>query len=155
MVLENQEGEDGTLQCSNGDRGIVKHINNEDEVIKVVLDSGNTVKIHKKTWHQNASVYDEATDTVKTHSVGTFTQYPLKLASAVSITKSQGQVFDRVFMQLDDQAISPHGQVYRALSHCRSLQGITLSRPLSLADIAVDPSIVDFYKLAEIIHLTL
>ena len=75
--------------------------------------------------------------------VGRFTQFPLKLAWAMTIHKSQGKTFDRVVIDMGSGAFA-HGQSYVALSRCRTLDGITLRRPLSDRDLMLDPEVREF-----------
>ncbi len=76
--------------------------------------------------------------------VGTFEQFPLKPAWAITIHKSQGQTFERVIIHLGDGAFA-HGQTYVALSRCTSLEGIKLKKPLTFRDIICDPRVYGFY----------
>ena len=69
--------------------------------------------------------------------IGTFTQYPLMLAWAVTIHKSQGKTFDKVVVDIGRGTFT-HGQTYVALSRCRTLQGLALARPLKPHDILFD-----------------
>lgn len=75
--------------------------------------------------------------------IGQFTQYPLKLAWAVTIHKSQGHTYDAVRIDLERGAFA-HGQTYVALSRCRTLEGITLARGIERRDIIVDPVVREF-----------
>ena len=77
--------------------------------------------------------------------MGTYSQYPLKLAWAVTIHKCQGNTFDRVIIDLKGGAFEA-GQTYVALSRCRTLEGIVLTQPLKPKDIIIDPRIQDFYE---------
>lgn len=82
---------------------------------------------------------------IEAEVIGTFTQYPLKLAWAITIHKSQGKTFDRIIIDLGRGAFE-HGQTYVALSRCRSLEGIVLKQPLRMSDIRTDERIVAFYE---------
>ncbi|MBP9135944.1 MAG: ATP-binding domain-containing protein, partial [Chitinophagales bacterium] len=82
---------------------------------------------------------------IKAETIGTFTQYPLKPAWAITIHKSQGLTFDKVIIDLGFGAFTA-GQTYVALSRCRSLEGIILRRELRDEDIMVDPKVVEFYE---------
>ena len=77
--------------------------------------------------------------------LGSFEQYPLRLAWAVTIHKAQGKTFDKVIIDLGKGAFE-NGQTYVALSRCRTLEGIVLSRPLKQRDIMVDEQVVEFYE---------
>ena len=77
--------------------------------------------------------------------VGTFDQFPLRLAWAVTIHKSQGQTFDKVILDLSG-GLFEHGQLYVALSRCRTLDGISLRQAIQPQDIRVDMRVVDFYQ---------
>ncbi|MFQ5446509.1 MAG: ATP-dependent RecD-like DNA helicase, partial [Saprospiraceae bacterium] len=82
---------------------------------------------------------------IETEVLGTFEQYPLKLAWAVTIHKSQGKTFDKVIIDMGRGAFE-FGQTYVALSRCRSLEGIVLKQKLQHQDIMVDERVVDFYE---------
>ena len=82
---------------------------------------------------------------IETESVGLFRQYPLKLAWAITIHKSQGKTFDRVLIDLGGGAFE-HGQLYVALSRCRTLEGVVLRHPIRPRDVITDERVVDFFS---------
>lgn len=82
---------------------------------------------------------------IETEAVGTFKQYPIKLAWAITIHKSQGKTFDRVIINMGRGAFAP-GQTYVALSRCRTLEGIVLKQRITPRDIMTDERIVQFYE---------
>ncbi|KAA3628063.1 MAG: AAA family ATPase, partial [Bacteroidetes bacterium] len=84
-------------------------------------------------------------DKIDTKTLGTFTQYPLKLAWAITIHKSQGKTFDKVIIDMGKGAFE-FGQTYVALSRCRTLEGIVLKQPLRGSDIKTDERVVEFYE---------
>ena len=84
-------------------------------------------------------------DEIESDVVGTFNQYPLKLAWAVTVHKSQGKTFDKVIIDMGRGAFET-GQTYVALSRCRTLEGIVLKQKLQPKDIMVDERVVEFYE---------
>ncbi len=125
----------------NGTIGVVEEI--KFDSIKVLLDTGELVKVEKTKWEFFDFQYDDAKAVLKQVPVGSFEQYPLRLAWALTIHKSQGLTFDKVVIDVGRGAFA-HGQLYVALSRCKSLQGIILRSIISGKDIIVDERIVEF-----------
>jgi len=88
--------------------------------------------------------YDSEQDEIVSNKVGQYTQYPLMLSWAVTIHKSQGKTLDNVLVDLGSGAFAS-GQVYVALSRCRSIDGFRLARPIREMDVKSDPMIIRFY----------
>lgn len=126
----------------NGSLGKVVELG--DDSIKVRIGR-ITHDVDRVKWEKIRYVYNEDTDHVEPESIGSFEQYPLKLAWAITIHKSQGQTFDRVAIDTGSGAFS-HGQIYVALSRCASLEGIVLKRPITPRDIIFDRRVLDFYN---------
>ena len=101
----------------------------EEDTIKVVLEDGTKLDVEKMTWESKESVYNPTTRRVESEVVGTFVQYPIKLAWAITIHKSQGMTFDRMHFDLKRGTFAP-GQAYVAISRMRTLEGLTLSNKL-------------------------
>ncbi len=125
----------------NGSLGWVRGFN--EKSVTVDLDSGRTVEVGEHTWTVYRSVYDADKGHLEQEKLGSFTQVPIKLAWAITIHKSQGKTFDRAVIDLGSGAFAA-GQVYVALSRCRSLDGISLIRPVTLSQIHLDPAIGEF-----------
>lgn len=142
MLLRNDN--DG-YEYVNGTLGIVKNI--YGDVVRVITQEGKLISVEKSAWTLYKYEYDEKNKIIKPYPVGSFTQYPIKLAWAVTIHKSQGLTFDKVI--IDAHRAFASGQVYVALSRCRSLKGIVLTSKISKDDIKLDPIIVDYMKSVE------
>lgn len=111
--------------------------------IVVELETGETVYVNQYSWEMFQFVLDKGTQKIDTKTVGTFTQYPLKLAWALTIHKSQGKTFDKVCVDLSTGTFA-HGQLYVALSRCRTLEGLVLRRPVAQEHIIMDERVVKF-----------
>jgi len=104
--------------------------------------------VQRVEWESFKYEYDEAKDRVNPVSAGKYVQFPLMLAWAVTIHKSQGKTLDRVHLDLGTGAFD-YGQVYVALSRCRSFDDIFLARPVQEWEVKCDPVIKRFYLALE------
>ena len=127
----------------NGTIGKVEFI--EDEEIEVKLKDGQTYKISKEVWENRKYQWDRNKGKITSKVIGEFEQFPLKLAWAITIHKSQGLTFDQINLHTGTGAFV-NGQLYTALSRCRSLEGINLKRRIKKSDIIEDKRLIDFYK---------
>lgn len=130
-------------QYVNGSMGKVARLG--PGIIAVRLDNGDRVELNQAIWTtEKYFLNDEGKLALQT--IGTFKQFPLKLAYAITIHKSQGQTWDKVCVDLTGGHAFAAGQVYVALSRVRTIEGVHLRRKLTDRDILVNPSITKFLK---------
>lgn len=132
----------------NGTIGRVKELKTDTVVVEIEEKSGfrRTVEIEQVDWEVLKYQADaDNPEKITTETLGTFTQFPLKLAWAITIHKSQGKTFEKVIIDLGRGAFE-HGQTYVALSRCRTLEGIVLKQKLQFKDVKIDERIVSFYE---------
>lgn len=131
----------------NGSLGKVMSLS-KDKIIVVISDKGmeQNIEVDLEEWEMLKYEIDEKSpDRFKTVVVGTFKQYPLRLAWAITIHKSQGKTFDNIIVDLGRGAFD-YGQTYVALSRCRTLEGIKLEKKIRPKDIIVDETVVEYYE---------
>lgn len=150
MVLCNKRTEDGRLLYVNGDMGVVTGFSDTDDgCVYVRLDKEIEVAIEPYEWKRYEYVTREDPEThvltVVQEEVGRFVQVPLRLAYAITVHKSQGMSLDSVDLKLG-RGCFDHGQLYTALSRCRSMAGLRLDRPVRSEDLIIDKEVIDFYS---------
>ncbi len=132
----------------NGTLGVVVAMESESIWVDIpgrlsVPGALGSVRVEKVSWESVRYGLDPVTGRPTPKTVGWFKQFPLKLAWAMTIHKSQGKTFDRVIIDLGSGAFA-HGQSYVALSRCTTLEGITLRKPLRERDLWLDPEVREF-----------
>ena len=132
---------DSNGEYYNGKIGKIEEIG-PGGVISVADSDGGLVTVAPVDWENSQYVLDEETKEIRQSIAGTFRQIPLRIAWAITIHKSQGLTFDKVI--IDAGAAFAFGQVYVALSRCRSLEGISLDTPVRSSSIYSDMHVADF-----------
>ncbi len=139
MLLNN----DPAGRWINGSLGKILEIMDKGKVILVELSNGEIVDVSPFQWDMFRFFFNEDTEHLESESVGSFKQYPLRLAWAVTIHKSQGKTFERVVVDIGRGSFA-HGQTYVALSRCTNFEGLILKRPILRQHILLDDSVVRF-----------
>lgn len=141
MFIKNDKGE--SRRFFNGKIGAVEKIDGDEDKVWVRFpNEPELLLLEKETWKNIRYNYDKDNDEINEEVLGTFTQYPIRLAWAVTIHKSQGLTFDKAIVDAG-QSFAP-GQVYVALSRLTGLQGLVLRSRITPQSISTDPRVLEF-----------
>ena len=142
MFVKNDSGLE--KKYYNGKIGTIEFLS-EYEVIVYFSEEKKKITVDKYEWSNIKYNLNEATQEITEEVIGTFVQYPLKLAWAITVHKSQGLTFDKAILDVND--VFAPGQAYVAFSRLRSLDGLKLLRPIENRSISMDQQVKDFTQI--------
>ncbi len=137
MFIKNDPS--GNHEYYNGKIGTIRGMDNDGNIIVWCKEDKRNISVGQVVWENTRYVIDEKTKEIKEDVEGTFRQYPLRLAWAITVHKSQGLTFEHAV--LDINSSFAHGQTYVALSRCRTLEGMVLAHPISNNSVITDSSV--------------
>ena len=128
----------------NGTLGVVIYIDEGEGIITVVDEDGHEYDVEREVWENMRYTFNEKEQKIEEEMLGSFIQFPLRLAWAITVHKSQGLTFRHVKIDFSGGGAFAGGQTYVALSRCTSLEGITLEAPIRRSDIFVRAEVIAF-----------
>jgi ATP-dependent DNA helicase PIF1 len=147
MFIKNDT--DSSKRFVNGSIGEVVRLQSTSVTVQI---DGQTIIVDKEKWENKRYEFDARSGEWDQKTIGSYEQYPLKLAWAITIHKAQGKTFDHVIIDLASGAFA-HGQTYVALSRARTLDGVFLVRPVTSRDIIIDKQVLQFHSSEDSIEL--
>lgn len=136
---------DTQKQWVNGTLGLIIGIDEEAGILYVHTEDGDDLQVQREMWENVRYHFNETEQKIEEEQIGTYVQFPVKLAWAITVHKSQGLTFRNVNIDFTG-GVFAGGQAYVALSRCTSLEGITLKEPLHRNEVFVRSEVVQFAR---------
>lgn len=141
MFIKNDSGK----QWVNGTIGVIIGIDEDGGLLYIHTEDGESLQVQREMWENIRYHFNEQEQKIEEELIGTFVQFPIKLAWAITVHKSQGLTFKNVVIDFSG-GVFAGGQAYVALSRCTRLEGITLREPIKRKDIFVKSEVANFAK---------
>lgn len=141
MFIKNDSGK----QWVNGTIGVIIGIDEDGGLLYIHTEDGESLQVQREMWENIRYHFNEQEQKIEEELIGTFVQFPIKLAWAITVHKSQGLTFKNVVIDFSG-GVFAGGQAYVALSRCTKLEGITLREPIKRKDIFVKSEVANFAK---------
>lgn len=136
---------DSEKQWVNGTIGVIIGIDEDGGLLYIHTEDGESLQVQREMWENIRYHFNEQEQIIEEELIGTFVQFPIKLAWAITVHKSQGLTFKNVVIDFSG-GVFAGGQAYVALSRCTRLEGITLREPIKRKDIFVKSEVANFAK---------